>query len=120
DMLEGDSLNCHGCSIGCIESKQLSGKRHMVAEHVTCLGARCLIDDMEALSSAYDLCNRYGIDSMSVGGVVAFAMELYEKGILDAADTGGIDLKWGNAGAMLTLVRQIGERQGLGVLLAHV
>ncbi len=119
DVVNGEKLYCNGCSAGCIESKRVGDKRQMVGEHLACIGARCLIDDVEALAEAYDLCNKYGIDSMSLGGVIAFAMELYEKGIITRKDTGGIDLKWGNAEAMLTLVEQIGKREGFGTLLGE-
>jgi len=78
-----------------------------------------MIEDFEVLADAYDLCNRYGMDGMSVGGVIAFAMELYEKGLLTREDTGGVDLTWGNCEALLTMTKQIGEREGFGNLLAE-
>jgi len=119
EMTAGQSLYCTGCSASCIESKIADGKRHMVGEHIACLGARCMIKDMEAIAKAYDLCNQYGMESMSVGGVVAFVMELYEKGVITREDTGGIDLSWGNSEATLAIVRQIGEREGFGRLLGE-
>jgi len=65
-----------------------------------------------------DICNRGGLDTISGGSVIAFAMELYEKGILTQQDTGGIDLKWGNHQAIVTLTEKIVKREGLGDILA--
>lgn len=119
DIISGDKLYCTGCSVSCIESKSIGDKRRMTGEVTSTLGARCLVDDLEKLAEAYDLCNQYGMDGMSMGGVIAFAMELYEKGIINKKDTGGIDLTWGNADSLLVLVKQIGEREGFGNLLAE-
>jgi aldehyde:ferredoxin oxidoreductase len=90
---------------------------HRVYESIGPLGTQCLVDDMEAVQRAYDLCNRYGMDSISTGAVISFAMEAYEKGLITQADTGGIDLKWGNTEAMLQMTQEIGMRQGFGQVL---
>lgn len=82
-------------------------------------GPLCLNDDLEAVCAANDLCNRYGLDTVSTGSAIAFAMEAYERGILSQQDTGGLDLAWGDAKVILELVRQIGERRGLGELLGQ-
>ncbi|MBI4331361.1 MAG: aldehyde ferredoxin oxidoreductase family protein [Chloroflexi bacterium] len=108
-MLSGDDYYCHGCPYGCAESHMIGGRRRQVFESMVPLGSQCMIDDFEALQEAYDLCNRYGMDSISTGGVISFAIESFEKGLVTAADTGGIQLKWGNAAAMVEMVRQIGE-----------
>ncbi|MDX2453393.1 aldehyde ferredoxin oxidoreductase C-terminal domain-containing protein, partial [Desulfosarcina sp.] len=68
---------------------------------------------------ANDICNRYGLDTISTGSVIGFAMECYEKGLLSKKDTGGIDLTWGNHQAMVEMVKNIGEREGLGRLLGE-
>lgn len=113
-------LYCRTCPYFDMESKLTEdGERHMVWEHWGPMGTNCLIDDAEALQQAYSLCNRYGIDSISAGDIIAFAMECYEKGLISDSDTGGIRLKWGNAEAMLEMTRQIGERRGLGELLGE-
>jgi len=83
------------------------------------LGTNCLIADVEALQQAYTLCNRYGLDTISTGGVVSFAMECFKKGLLTKDDTDGIELTWGNHEAMLEVVRKIGEREGFGKLLGE-
>jgi aldehyde:ferredoxin oxidoreductase len=67
---------------------------------------------------ANDLCNRYGIDTITVGNTIALAMECYERGLLTREDTDGLDLGWGNGDAILTLVEKIGRSEGFGVVLA--
>jgi len=81
------------------------------------LGSQCLIDNAEALQLAYSICNRYGLDTISTGGVVSFAMECFEKGLITKDDTDGIELTWGNHKAMVEMVKKIGEREGFGALL---
>jgi len=67
---------------------------------------------------ANDICNRAGLDTISAGSVIAFAIELYEKGILTKKDTDGIDLKWGNHQAMVAMTMKLAKREGLGDILA--
>jgi aldehyde:ferredoxin oxidoreductase len=81
-------------------------------------GPNLLIDDLEAICKAHDLCNRYGLDTISTGGTIAFAMECFENGILNAEETDGIQLNFGNAEAMIKMVEKIAMRQGVGDLLA--
>lgn len=88
-------------------------------EAVAALGAMNLIDNLPAISQANELCNRYGLDVISAGAAVSFAFEAYEKGLITKADTGGLDLRWGNPQAMIGLLRQIGEAQGLGAVLGQ-
>ena len=88
-------------------------------ETIGTLGGLCLIDDLAAISKANQLCNRYGIDTISVGGVIAFAMEAYEKGIITTQDTDGIELLWGNANSMLKMIEKIGKGEGIGKLMAE-
>ena len=68
------------------------------------IGANCMIDNFEALQQGYELCNRYGIDTISFGYTLAFAMELFERGIITREDTGGVDLSWGNIDEMISLL----------------
>ncbi len=67
----------------------------------------------------YNLTGTLGLDVISVGGVLAFAMELYQRGILSLKDTGGIELTWGNAEAMEEIIKRIAHREGLGAVLAE-
>ncbi|MBI4322568.1 MAG: aldehyde ferredoxin oxidoreductase family protein [Chloroflexi bacterium] len=112
---------CRHCSYGCIDSRLTPDgtERHMVIEHWAPVGTNCLIGDSRALQEAYILCQKYGMDSISVGGVLAFAMECYEKGLITRKDTDGVDLNWGNEAAMLEMVRRIGEKEGFGSLLGE-
>lgn len=114
---------CLGCAIKCSRWIEIeSGDYRMEGpgpeyETAAALGSLCLSDDLEALCFANDLCNRLGLDTMSTGSAIAFAMEAYERGLISTADAGGLDLSWGNAEAIVELVRLMGENQGLGALL---
>jgi aldehyde:ferredoxin oxidoreductase len=88
-------------------------------ETIGAFGSNCGIDDLKAVSKAHELCNAYSLDTISCGMAVSFAMECYEKGLLTKADTGGLDLSFGNAQSMLALVEMICRREGLGDLLAE-
>jgi aldehyde:ferredoxin oxidoreductase len=118
--------NCFGCPIRCKRVVKLQepfivdpvygGPEY---ETLTALGSNCGIDNLEALMKANELCNRYGIDTISTGVSISFAMECTEKGILSREDTDGLDLSFGNAEAMVRMVEHIGLRKGFGDLLAE-
>jgi aldehyde:ferredoxin oxidoreductase len=82
-------------------------------------GSTCGVDDLKAVCKANELSNAYALDAISVGVTIAFAMECFEKGLLTKQDTGGIELKFGNAAAMVKMVDLIANRQGLGDILAE-
>jgi aldehyde:ferredoxin oxidoreductase len=88
-------------------------------ETIGTLGGLCLVDDLVAISKANELCNRYGLDTISTGGIVAFAMEAYEKGILTKKDTDGVELTSGNAKAMVEIVDKMGKGEGIGRLMGE-
>jgi aldehyde:ferredoxin oxidoreductase len=75
--------------------------------------------DIELALKANDLCNQYGLDVLSVGGSIGWAMELFEKGILTKEETCGIEFTWGNSQAVLTTIHQIANRIGFGKILAE-
>ena len=81
-------------------------------------GTMTLNDDIASIIKVNELCNEYGLDTISTGCTIAFAIECYENGLLKPEDTGGLALTWGNAQAIVELTRQIGERTGLGAMLA--
>ena len=87
-------------------------------ETLASFGSNLLIDDLKAICKAHEICNRYGIDTISTGATVAFAMECFENGLLTPADTDGLQLKFGNVEAMLALVEKIARREGIGDVLA--
>jgi aldehyde:ferredoxin oxidoreductase len=117
---------CHRCPIGCKAEIELPSGKYMgfkggrpEYETVIDLGALCGLTNPEDLLYLSNLCNIVGLDTISTGSVIAFAMELYQRGILSLEDTHGIELTWGNAAAMEAVIRQIADRQGLGDILAR-
>jgi aldehyde:ferredoxin oxidoreductase len=88
-------------------------------ETLGALGSNCCVDDLKAVVKAAELCNAYGMDTISTGMAISFAMECFENGILTKEDTGGIELKFGNGGALVKLTEQIAKREGLGNVLAE-
>ena len=88
-------------------------------ETLASFGSNLLIDDLKAICKANEICNSHGIDTISTGGAIAFAMECFENGILTPDDTDGLSLNFGNAEAMVEVVKKIALRQGIGDLLAE-
>ena len=82
-------------------------------------GADCGIDDLDAVTKANFLCNEYGLDTISLGSTIACAMELFERGVITTKDTGGVQLTFGNAVAMVEMTRMAGEGEGFGAKLAQ-
>jgi len=118
--------SCFACPIRCAKSvKILSGPyqgeeaEQPEYETIAGLGSMLLNDDLATLIEAADLCNRYGLDTMSTGSVIAFAMEAYENGLITEKDTGGIKLTWGNGEAILNLISKIAKREGIGSILGE-
>jgi aldehyde:ferredoxin oxidoreductase len=118
--------HCYGCPIRCKRVVKLQGPFVVDPvyggpeyETLAALGSNCGIDDLEALMKANELCNRYGIDTISTGVAISFAMECVERGILGREDTDGLDLTFGNAETMVRMVEKIALRQGFGDLLAE-
>lgn len=119
------SDSCFACPIHCgkysrVEEGKYAGIEGGSPEYesIVCLGSKCGIGDLATIIYANDLCNRYGLDTISLGDTVAFAMEAYEKGVLTKKDTDGIDLTWGNQDALIELIHKIAKREGFGDLLA--
>jgi len=88
-------------------------------ETIAALGSNCGIDDLKIIAKGSELAAAYGIDSISCGNVIAFAMECFENGLLTKGDTGGVELRFGNGPSMLQMIEQIALRRGLGALLAE-
>jgi aldehyde:ferredoxin oxidoreductase len=117
---------CGACIIGCGRVVRVGEGKYAPVdgggpeyETVAMLGALNLVDDLKAVAKAHELCNRYGLDVISTGAVVAFAIEAYERGLLTSQDTGGLKLRWGDPDVMVALVELIGRREGLGWLLGE-
>ncbi|MBW1961515.1 MAG: aldehyde ferredoxin oxidoreductase family protein [Deltaproteobacteria bacterium] len=117
---------CYACPVKCKKVVEIKEPYYVDPayggpeyETLGALGSNCGIDDLSAISRASALCNAYAIDTISTGGTIAFAMECFENGILTTQDTGGLELRFGNAEAMLKMVEMIGRREGIGDLLAE-
>jgi aldehyde:ferredoxin oxidoreductase len=118
---------CYRCSLKCdrlslVKDGEFAGVKVDGPEYSTAvfLGPGLGIDNMAAILKGNDLANRYGMDTIDLGGVIAFSMELYQRGILSKEDADGLDLEWGNYHTMLELIRRIAYREGpFADLLAH-
>jgi len=115
---------CGACPVGCgrkisITTGKYAGVEGAGPEYETMasFGSYCLGDNLEAVCKANELCNRYGMDTISVGAAIAFAMEAFEKGLITKKDCNGLSLTWGNHEAMVNMVKQIGENKGFGRVL---
>jgi len=87
-------------------------------ETLAAFGPMCGNDSVQAVIRAAEICNRYGIDTIGAGSVIAFAIECYQNGLIGPSETGGLELTWGNSAAIVTLTLQIAKREGFGAVLA--
>ena len=115
---------CERCVVRCGRDVKFTDERYGELdcagpeyETLGSLGSLCLVSDLNAICMGNDLCNRYGIDTISAGTAVAFAMEAFEEGIITTKDTGGLEVNWGSAEAMVEIIKMIGESRGLGAVL---
>ena len=118
-------IGCSSCAMRCEhiavvpEGPYKGTSTRVEYEPLWAFGPHCGVDRLDAIIKAMDLCNYYGLDSLSTGNIVGFAMDCYEHGILTKEDTGGIDLRFGKAEAMVEIVKKIGMREGVGDILAE-
>lgn len=116
--------SCYKCPVGCSQIKLVKDGPYAGAlsvldyESLYSFGGMLGIDNLDSIIYANRLCDEYGIDTISVGATIAFAMELYEKGLITKADTDGLELNFGNHEAMLELIPKIAFRKGFGEVLA--
>jgi aldehyde:ferredoxin oxidoreductase len=118
---------CYACAVRCKRVVETEWQGKKVDPHyggpeyetLATLGSYCGIDDLPAISYANQLCNMYGMDTISCGATIGFAMDCFEQGLITTEDTGGIELRFGNAEAMVQMVEQIALRQGFGDQLAE-
>ncbi|MCF7929798.1 MAG: aldehyde ferredoxin oxidoreductase family protein [Spirochaetales bacterium] len=135
DDISGETLHerffvrndaCFGCPIGCdkvfaVKEGEFAGAETASLEYeaLNSLGSRCGNNNLESIIKGNEICDSLGMDVISAGAMVAFAMELYEKGLLAEEETDGLDLNWGNYHSMLKLLEAMAYRRGkLGDLLA--
>jgi len=122
---------CWHCPIACgAESKESSDEAKAKGfdypfhthrpeyEAMGAFGTMALMNDLDALIYVNHLCNQYGFDVISAGATIAFAIECYENRIINKEDTDGLELRWGNADAIVKLLEMMGRRRGIGAVLA--
>ena len=126
DTILESSKGCYACAVQCKRSVKVEGKYSASPEYggpeyetLASLGSFCGVDNLEAIAHGNELCNRWGVDTISVGVAISFAMECTEKGILTQVETDGIDLRFGNTDGMLEMIRKICFREGFGDVLAE-
>ena len=125
ELLSG-RRSCFACAVRCKREVKVDG-RYLVSdsyggpeyEAVAGFGSNCGIDDLQAVAKANELCNRYTMDSISASSAISFAMECFEHGLIGPQETGGLDLRFGNAEAMVACVEMIARREHIGDLLAE-
>jgi aldehyde:ferredoxin oxidoreductase len=111
---------CWSCPIGCgghveVRTGPFAGRSHKPEyETMAAFGPLCLNTDMDSLCRVNAICNDAGIDTISAGATVAFALDCYENGLITAADTGGLELRWGDAAAIVELTEQLAYGRGFG------
>jgi len=115
-----------GCPIACgrvakVDKGKFKTPEHEGAEYesVSAFTAFVLNENVDAAIYSSYLCNEFGIDTISAGGIIAFAMECYENDLISKEDTEGVDLSWGNADTLPILVEKIAKREGIGNILAE-
>jgi aldehyde:ferredoxin oxidoreductase len=125
DRLGRDS--CYACTVRCKRVVEITKGKYNVDpqyggpeyETTSTFGNYCAIDDLPAICKANELCNKYGMDTISCGATISWAFEAFNEGKLTLDDTDGLDLSWGNAESMVKLVEKIANRQGFGDVLAE-
>ena len=125
EALSAGKTACAGCPVGCSQMRlaqqpPYTGMFTEGPEYETLysFGGVTGVDNPDAIIAADRICDELGLDTISAGVTIAFAMELFEKGILTLEDTDGLDLRFGNDQAMIKMLHLMGERQGLGDILA--
>jgi aldehyde:ferredoxin oxidoreductase len=117
---------CWHCPIGCGghmmegrgDYKYEAGAHKPEYETLGMFGADCLNSNVESIIKLNDICNRYGVDTISAGATIAFTIECYENGIISKADTDGIEMNWGNHKSIVAMTEKMVRREGFGDILA--
>lgn len=118
---------CYACTVRCKRVVEITEGPYQVDPHyggpeyetTSTFGNYCGIDDLAAIAKANELCNKYGMDTISCGATISWAFEAWTEGKLTSAETDGLDLSWGNAEVMVRLTEMIARREGIGDLLAE-
>ena len=118
---------CFACTVRCKRVVEIKEGPYQVDPHyggpeyetTSTFGNYCAIDDLPAICKANELCNKYGMDTISCGATISWAYEAFNEGKLTLEDTDGLDLSWGNAESMVKLTEKIAKREGFGDILAE-
>jgi len=119
------AVACAGCPIACeqmvyVKEGEYGGARTSIDyESLYAVGPNCGVDYMPGVIAAIERCDAYGMDTLSTGVTISWAMECFQRGILTKEDFGGLEPHWGNHQAVVALVKQIAYREGIGDLLAE-
>lgn len=136
EKISGDALNetmlkerkgCYACAIRCKRVVEVKDENITVDpkyggpeyETLAVFGSLCQVDDLKIIAKANELCNRYSIDTMSMGNAIVFAMECVNLGILNKDDFDGLDVSFGNKDIILPMIEKIAKREGIGDILAE-
>jgi len=126
DTILKEAETCYACSVRCKRVVTCDEPYHVDPrfggpeyETVASLGSFCGIDNLAVIAKGHEMCNRFGLDTISTGGVIGFVMECFDAGILTEADTGGKSIRFGDGEAMLGLIEDIAYRRGFGNILAE-
>jgi len=120
-ILSGQSA-CHACVIACgrvVKLEDGAKRKGPEYETIVSFGPNLLIDDLKEITRLGEMCDRYGMDTISTGNTIGLAFHLFELGKITAQDTGGLKLQWGDVAAVRQLVRMTADRQGIGNLIAQ-
>ncbi len=117
---------CYACTVRCKRVAEITHGPYKVDPHyggpeyetTSTFGSYCGIDDLAAIAEANQICNMYGMDTISCGATLSWAYEAFNEGKITTADTNGLDLTWGNAESMVRLTEMIAKREGFGDVLA--
>jgi aldehyde:ferredoxin oxidoreductase len=123
------AYGCWHCPVACGGKVSQKGGRYPLAlnngvghkpeyETLAMFGSNLLNDDLPSIVKVNEICNNLGVDTISVGATIAYAIECYENGLISRQQTDGLELKWGNAAAIVALTEKIGKREGFGDILA--
>ncbi len=126
NRIETAKYHCYSCPLGCGGKLSIRGKKYVTFddthkpeyETIEAFGPLLMNWSRDSIYQLNELLNRAGMDSISAGNTVAWAIECYENGILSKSQTDGLELKWGNTDAILTLVKKMIEREGFGDAVA--
>lgn len=120
------SKTCFGCGVACKKEAEVKDGPFKMEkgpgpeyETIATFGTMCLNSNIESVAKANEICNRFGMDTISCGSTIAFAIDCFENGLLNEKDTDGLSLTWGNSKAIVEMAEKIGKKEGFGAILAE-